>query len=237
MTGDKTMFSTITPKDGGYVTFGDDKKGKIIGIGNIGKTKSSNIENVLLVDGLKHNLLSISQLCDKGNKVIFEKSRCIIENEQDNKILFVGNRHENVYVFHLNEFFNSDIKCFTSMNDNSWLWHRRLGHAHMDLLSKLSRKELVIGLPKIKYEKDRLCKACQHGKQTKKSFKSKNIVSTSRPLQLLHMDLFGPSRTASFGGKYYCLVIVDDFSRYTWVMFLTTKDEAFPFFTRLIRKV
>ena len=81
MTGDKNMFSILTPKDGGYVTFGDDKKGKIIGIGNIGKTKSSNIENVLLVDGLKHNLLSISQLCDKGNKVIFEKSKCIIENE------------------------------------------------------------------------------------------------------------------------------------------------------------
>ena len=92
----------------------------------------------------------------------------------------------------------------------------------MDLLSKLSRKELVIGFPKIKYEKDRLCKACQHVKQTKKLFKSKNIVSTSRPLQLLHMDLFGPFRTSSFGGKYYCLVIVDDFSRYTWVIFLTT---------------
>ena len=100
--------------------------------------------------------LNISQLCDKGNKVVFDKSRCTIENEQDNKILFVGNRHENVYVFHLNEFFSSDIKCFASLNDNSWLWHRKVGHAHMDLLSKLSRKELVIGLSKIKYEKDRL---------------------------------------------------------------------------------
>ena len=104
------MFSTLTPKDGGYVTFGDNKKGKIIGIGSIGKSNSLNIENVLLVDGLKHNLLSISQLCDKGNKVVFDKSRCTIENKQDNKILFVENRHENIYVFHLNEFFNSNIK-------------------------------------------------------------------------------------------------------------------------------
>ena len=119
----------------------------------------------------------------------------------------------------LEEFFKIDNKSFASLNDNSWLWHRRLGHAHMDLISKLSRKELVIGLPKIKYEKDRLCKACQHGKQTKKSFKSKNMVSTTRPLQLLHMDLFGPSRTSSLGGKYYCFVIVDDYSRYTWTIF------------------
>ena len=63
------------------------------------------------------------------------------------------------------------------------------------------------------------------------------MISTSRPLQLLHMDLFGSSRTSSFGGKYYCLVIVDDFSRFIWVIFLATKDEPFPLFTRLARKV
>ena len=74
---------------------------------------------------------------------------------------------------------------------------------------------MVIGLPKIHFEKDKLCDACQKGKQTKISFQPKNIVSTSRPLQLLHMDLFGPSRTMSLGGNYYGLVIVDDFFRYT----------------------
>jgi transposase InsO family protein len=115
--------------------------------------------------------------------------------------------------------------------------YRRLGHAHKDAISKLSRKKLVVGLPKIKFEKDRLCDACQQGKQTKVSFKSKNVISTTRPLQLLHMDLFGPTRTPSLGGRYYCLVVVDDFSRFTWVMFLAHKDEAFPSFTKLCRKV
>jgi hypothetical protein len=84
-------------------------------------------------------------------------------------------------------------------------------------------------------KKDKLCDVCQKGKQVKVSFKSKNVISTSRPLQLLHMDLFGPSRTMSLGGSYYALVIVDDFSRFTWTIFLSHKNEAFSVFKRLAR--
>ena len=83
----------------------------------------------------------------------------------------------------------------------------------------MASKELVIGLPKLKFEKNKVCEACQKGKQTKTSFKQKQFVSTTRPLEMLHMDLFGPSRTMSIGGNYYGLVIVDDFSRYTWTLF------------------
>ena len=81
-------------------------------------------------------------------------------------------------------------------------------------------KDLVLGLPKIKFENDKLCDACQKGKQTRVSFKPKNIVSTSKPLELLHLDLFGPSRTRSLGGNYYGLVIVDDFSKFTYIIFV-----------------
>ena len=84
MTGDKNKFTSLTLKDGGNVKFGDNSKGKIIGIVNISKTHSLVIEDVLLVDGLKHNLLSISQLCDKGYNVIFKSIMCIIVNEIDN---------------------------------------------------------------------------------------------------------------------------------------------------------
>ena len=80
-------------------------------------------------------------------------------------------------------------------NEISWLWHRRLGHASMHTLSKLVSKDLVNGLPKLIFEYDHICDACQSGKQTRESFKSKNVVSTSRPLELLHMDfldLLGP---------------------------------------------
>ena len=87
-------------------------------------------------------------------------------------------------------------------------------------LDKLISNDLVIGLPKLKFEKEHVCEACQKGKQTKQSFKLKNFVSTSKPLELLHMDLFGPSRTMSLGGNYYALIVVDDFSRFAWKTFL-----------------
>ena len=112
---------------------------------------------------------------------------------------------------------NHDVKCLYAINEYGWLWHRRLGHVHMDLLSKL---DLVVGLLKIDFEKDKLCDANKQGKQTRASFKFKNIISTSRPLQLLHIDLFGPPRTFSLGGKSFCLVCVDDYTRFTWMIFL-----------------
>jgi len=86
------------------------------------------------------------------------------------------------------------------MSDKKWLWHRRLGHANWRLISKLSKLQLVRGLPDIDYHSDTLCGACQKGKIVKNSFKSKDIVSTSRPLELLHIDLFGPVSTASIYG-------------------------------------
>jgi hypothetical protein len=132
----------------------------------------------------------------------------------------------------LDDISSNDAQCLVSKEEDSWLWHRRIAHIHMDHLNKLISKDLVVGLPKLRFEKDKLCDACQKGKQVKVSFKSKNVVSTSRPLQLLHMDLFGPSRTRSFRGNYYALVIVDDFSRYTWTLFLPHKNHAFSAFKK-----
>ena len=178
---------------------------------------------------MKHNLLSISQLCDKGYRVIFDESKCVIENACDGKVLFVGNRYVNVYTINI-DCTSTNEKCLSALHDDGSLWHRRLGHASIDLISKIVKNELVKGLPKINFQKDRTCEACQFGKQIKTSFKSKNHVSTSKPLQLLHIDLFGPSRYASLSGKFYAFVIVDDYSRYTWVLFLANKDDAIDAF-------
>jgi len=107
----------------------------------------------------------------------------------------------------------------------------------MNHLNKLISKDLVIGLPKLKFERDHICESCQKGKQVKISFKIKNVVSSLRPLELLNMDLFGPSRTMSVSGNYYALVIVDDFSRYTWTLFLESKSDAFFAFKKLARRL
>jgi transposase InsO family protein len=121
------------------------------------------------------------------------------------------------------------------MSEDSWLWHRRLAHVNFDLLNKVVAKDLVVGLPKIKISKDHLCDACQMGKQTRISFKSKNIVSTRKPLKILHMDLFGPSRIKSLSGNYYGFVIVDDYSRFFWTIFLASKSDTFSGFEKFAK--
>ena len=230
MTGDKNLFTEIKAKSRGEVTFGDNSKGHIEGIGSIGNKSSTLIENVLLVGGLKHNLLSISQLCDKGHKVIFESMCCQVINIKTNKLVFIGHRQGNIYVVHLDNLSSNNVCLMAKKEDESWLWHRRLGHASMHVISKLCQNDLVVGLPKLSYDLDKVCDACVKGKHKKSSFKSKNCVSTTRSLQLLHIDLFGPTRTTSLGGKSYGFVIVDDFSKYTWVLFLSSKNEALNLF-------
>ena len=112
----------------------------------------------------------------------------------------------------------------------------RFGHASLSLLNKLIPKDLVVGLPSIKYNDDKVCDACAREKQVKNSFKLKNCVSTTRPLKLLHVDLCGTMRIRSRGGKKYVLVIVDDYSRFTWTLFLASKDETFEKFLTFIKK-
>ena len=189
MTGDNSLFTSLSRKEGGTVTFGDNGKGKIVGIGTIGKSPQPTIENVALVDGLHHNLLSVSQLCKIGYKIEFEHNHCLIS--QNNQVLFQGKCKNNMYTIYFGRG-SSNLKCLVALKDDSWLCHKRLGHVNLKLISKLSNKGLVRGLPKIKFEIDRLCKACQFGKQHKSSFKPKDAISTNKPLELIHLD---PPRT------------------------------------------
>ncbi|XP_077252388.1 uncharacterized protein LOC143891739 [Tasmannia lanceolata] len=149
MTGDPSKFSSITLGNQGKVTFGDDKKGKIIVEGTI-TFKDIIINNVLLVDDLAMNLLSISELCDVGNEVTFRNDKCIVKGTHSNTVIFIATRNDNVYTLALEELTTQNVKCLSSIDNNSWTWNRRLGHAHMELLSKLCNKEIVYGLPKLK---------------------------------------------------------------------------------------
>jgi len=142
------------------VKFGGNQSGKIIGIGTIGNSSIS-INNVLLVDGLEHNLLSISQFCDNGYDVMFEKTNCTATNKDNKSIVFKGKRVENVNKFNFSELVDQKVICLLSMNDKKWVWHRRLGHANWRLISKLSKLKLVKGLPNIDYHSNALCGACR----------------------------------------------------------------------------
>jgi transposase InsO family protein len=114
-----------------------------------------------------------------------------------------------------------------------WKWHRRLGHLSFDLLCRLSGLGLLRELPLLKFESDLVCAPCHHGKMIVASYFLINTVMTEYSGQLLHMDTVGPSRVCSMGGKWYVLVIIDDYSRYSWVFFLESKDEVFEHFWSL----
>ncbi|GJU06686.1 putative ribonuclease H-like domain-containing protein [Tanacetum coccineum] len=110
--------------------------------------------------------------------------------------------------------------------DESNLWHKRLGHINFKTMNKLVRGNLVRGLPLNFFENNHTCVACQNGKQHKASCKTKTVSLIIQPLQMLHMDLFGPTFVKSIMKKMYCLVVTNDFGRFSWVFFLATKDET-----------
>nr|GEW28565.1 ribonuclease H-like domain-containing protein [Tanacetum cinerariifolium] len=138
------------------------------------------------------------------------------------------NRTTNLYTINLHEMASASPIClmaratFTKL----WLWHQRLSHLNFDTINDLTKNDLVTSLPKFKYHKEHLCPSCEQGKSKRASHPPKPIPNSRQMLHLLHMDLCGPMRIASINGKQYVLVIVDDYSCYTWVHFLRSKDEA-----------
>ena len=160
MARNKSWLRNIKPKDGGVMKFIDGIMSKIVGIGNVSKNDSNLITNVMLVEGLTHNLLSISQFCGQGYKVVFEPSQCVIKDSTSDKIILTARRYENTYVLFLYDLLDQNVKCLASFVDKKWMRHKKLGHAHMRLIFEISQKELVKSLPKISYENDSTSKFC-----------------------------------------------------------------------------
>jgi transposase InsO family protein len=126
--------------------------------------------------------------------------------------------------------------CLIAKTNMDWLWHRRLAHVGMKNLHKLLKGEHILGLANVHFEKDRVCSACQAGKKVGTHHPHKNIMTTDRPLELLHMDLFGLIAYMSIGRSKYCLVIMDDYSRFTWVFFLQDKSQTQETFKGFLRQ-
>ncbi|XP_022860417.1 uncharacterized protein LOC111380966 [Olea europaea var. sylvestris] len=180
------------------------------------------ISNVLYVKGLKSNLLSISQIYDADFEVSFVQKRCTVYDSSGVVVLEGVRTSDNCY----GVLPNSNYVCRSAKIDVNELCHKRLGHLNYKSLVHLAKKELVDGLPKIGPSENVVCGPCQLGKQLKGSHKKTSKILTKRPLELIHMDLMGPSRTESLGGKRYILIVVDDFSRFTWIELLREKSDA-----------
>ncbi|GJT26887.1 putative ribonuclease H-like domain-containing protein [Tanacetum coccineum] len=242
MTGNKAYLSDYEDFNGGFVAFGSDPKGgKITGKGKI-KTANLDFDDVYFVDELKFNLFSVSQMCDKKNSVLFTESECLILSPSfklldESQVVLRAPRKDDVYSLDLKNIVPSGgITCLyaNATADESKLWHRRLGHVNFKNINKLVKGHLVRGLPSKVFVNDHTCVACKKGKQHKASCKAKLERIIRKPLELLHMDLFGPVSVESINKKRYCLVVTDDFSRFSWVFFLATKDETSEILCNLI---
>ncbi|GJT41418.1 putative ribonuclease H-like domain-containing protein [Tanacetum coccineum] len=212
MTGNKSFLKDYQEVDGGFVAFA-------------GRS---------LIGELKFNLFFVSQMCAKKNSVLFTETECLVLSLDfklldESQVLLKVPRQNNMYSFDLKNVVSSGgLTCLfvKATIDESNLWHRRLAHINFKTMNKLMRGNLVRGLPSKLFENDHTCVTCQKGKQHKASCKTKLVSSISQPLQMLHMDLFGPTSVRSINHKIYCLVVTDDYNRFSGVFFLVTKDET-----------
>ncbi|GJS62026.1 integrase, catalytic region, zinc finger, CCHC-type containing protein [Tanacetum coccineum] len=226
MTGDRSLLENFVKKFMGTIRSGNDHFAEITGYGDY-LHGNITVCHVYYVEGLGHNLFSVGQFCGGDLEVAFCSNTCYVRNLEGDDLL-TGARESNLYKISISDMATSSPICLMSKatSTKSWLWRRRLSHLNFSTLNDLTKHDLVDGLSKFIYEKDHLCSACEQGKSKKASHPPKVVPSNHSKLELLHMDLCGPMRVASINGKRYILMIVDDYSRFTWVYFLRTKDET-----------
>ncbi|WVZ77236.1 hypothetical protein U9M48_025125 [Paspalum notatum var. saurae] len=237
MTGHRKWFSSLNPiSTKEYITFGDNGQGKVMGVGSVSLSAKLSLREVAFVQNLRFNLVSVSQLLDEEFEIRFKKGACCVLDAEETLVCSL---------LPFGQVFRVDLtsvsgpaRCLVaSPSVDIWKWHRRLGHLSFDLLVRLSSMGLIRGLPKLRAEKDLVCHTCRHGKMVAASRILVSQVMTSYLGELLHMDTVGPARVASVSGKWYVLVVVDDFSRFSWVFFMEFKDEAFGFVRDLVLRL
>nr|GFA98927.1 retrovirus-related Pol polyprotein from transposon TNT 1-94 [Tanacetum cinerariifolium] len=176
-------------------------------------------------------ILGFGQFFDSDLEVAFRRNACFVRNLEGVDLL-KGDRLTNLYTINLHEMASASPICLMARasSTKSWLWHQRLSHLNFDTINDLARNDLVAGLPKFKYHKEHLCQSCEQGKSKRASHPPKLVPNSRQRLHLLHMDLYGPMRIANINGKRYVLVIVDNYSRYTWspvIIIRTDNDTEF----------
>ncbi|GJV56222.1 retrovirus-related pol polyprotein from transposon TNT 1-94 [Tanacetum coccineum] len=317
MTRDRSQLTNFVHKFLGTVKFDNDQVVKIMGYGDY-QIGNVIISKVYYMEGLGHNLFSVSQFCDSDLEVAFRNHTCFDVEGLGYNLFSVGSRETNLYSLSIGDMMASSLICLLSKatKTKSWLWHRHLSHLNSGALNHLARNGLVCGLPRLKFEKDHLCSACAMGKSKKQSHKPKSEDTNQEKLYLLHMDLCRPMcvarkdkkdkndddggcgdddgggdvvtvgwrwqrvfekdhlcsacvmgkskkqshkpksedtnqeklyllnmdlcepmRVASVNGKKYILIIEDDYSRFTWVKFLASNDEAPDFIIKFLKMI
>jgi hypothetical protein len=209
MAGEKMFTSYVRNKDShDIIIFGDGNQGKIKGIGKIAIITEHSISNVFLVESLGYNLLYVSQLYHMGYNCLYTNVDVTIFRKSDGSLAFKGVSDGKLYLVDFTKE-NVDLDaCLLAKTNMGWLWHHRLAHVGMKNLHKLLKGEQVLGLNDVYFEKDGPCAACQTEKHVGTTHPSKNVMTTSRPLELLQMDLFGPVAYLSIGRVSMVLLLL-----------------------------
>ncbi|GKB07684.1 retrovirus-related pol polyprotein from transposon TNT 1-94 [Tanacetum coccineum] len=216
MTGNLKLLINFVWKFLGTVHFRNDHVAAILGYGDL-QWGNILITRVYFVKGLGHNLFLFRHFCDSDLEVDFRRNTCFVRNLKEVDLL-KGNHTTNLYTINLHEMASASPISLMARTTatKSWLWHQRLSHLNFDTINDLARNNLVTGLLKFKYHKEHLCPSCEQGKSKRASHPPKPVPNSKQRLHLLYMDLCGLMRVKSINGKRYVLVIVDDYSRYTW---------------------
>ncbi|XP_076918899.1 uncharacterized protein LOC143579489 [Bidens hawaiensis] len=244
MTGTLHLLNDVKSIRGGYVDFAGNQGGKIVGEGTLTNGKVT-FENVNYISELENNLLSISQICDKQFSTQFTDRECLILKPgfkiPEEWIIMRAPRVNDLYVMNMSTASTSSgsTQCFISRASEreSVLWHRRMGHISLRKMNHLVYKNLVEGVNLRNFELFEECLDGKKGKKTRKNHPKKLVNSINLPFERLHMDVFGPINVKSIIGKLYCLVVTDDYSRFSWVMFLESKDETYGSLMVLFKKL
>ena len=165
MTGSKSLLSSFKSKKGATISFGNKRTGKVVGLGNSVLSELVKFLEISLVEDLKFNLLSVSQLCEQGNNHVTFTTKDVSVISPTNELLFKGIRSGGTYIFD-HDYVPTKSLCLASLSEQSTLWHQRMGHASLHLLHRLEKKNLVRGLPTIKPQDMTTCSECSKGKQT-----------------------------------------------------------------------
>jgi hypothetical protein len=171
------------PSSAGYVTYGDSLRSKVLGLGKVFISQNVTMEDVMLVETLSYNLLSVDQLADMGFATFFDVGIVVLLWSKSLKVAFVGHVQNGLYVIEFSEKVTKAATCLMAKVDVGWLWHRRLGHANMRASQSLHKGNHILGLTDLTFSRDRVCRACIEGKMHELPHPSKTIISLA--LQLM----------------------------------------------------
>nr|GEU88246.1 integrase, catalytic region, zinc finger, CCHC-type, peptidase aspartic, catalytic [Tanacetum cinerariifolium] len=186
-----------------------------------------------------HQWRPTCRILNLGNQCPLTRKHYCYVRDTDGVELIKGSRGSSLYTNSVEDMMKSSPICLLSKasKNKSWLWHRRLNHLNFSTINDLARKDLVRGLPRLKFKKDHLCSACQLGKSKKHIHTPKTKNTNLEVLNTLHMELCGPVRVQTINEKKYILVIVDDYSLFTWVKILRSKDETPEVIIKFIQQI